>query len=355
MRDHTVLFIPGPTEVDAELREILAHPLMGHRDPRFVATVQDVCRRLGDLFLTGQPAVFETCAATALMEAGVRNLVPRDGCSLHLVAGAFGERWRQIAAACGRRTEVLLARPGHVHDPAALRARLQQGPAVHAVMITHNETSTGAIEPLAALAAAAHEAQPDALVCVDAVTSLAGAELRFDDWGLDFAFAGTQKCLALPPGLCTYAASERALARAGAVAERGFLLDLPQAVAETAAGRPIATPCVPLVFALQRQLVRIAAETLPGRWARHAAMREATLAWALRRGFLPFVADASARSPTVSCIDARGGDVGALARRAAAAGFAIDQGYGEWKGKAFRIGHMGDHPLARLHELLDAL
>ncbi|MBL8727609.1 MAG: alanine--glyoxylate aminotransferase family protein [Planctomycetes bacterium] len=355
MADHPVLFLPGPTEVDDELRQIMAMPLLGHREPRFVAVVQDVCRRLRDLYLTRQATAFETCAATALMEAGIRNLVPRGGRSLHLVCGAFSERWQKIAQLCGRDAEALTVPPGQAHPPALLRARLQQGPPVQAVVVTHNETATGVLEPLRELAATVHAHAPDALLLVDVVTSVGGAELRFDDWGLDFAFAGTQKCLALPPGLCTYAVSRRALARAATIEERGFLLDLPRAVADTDAGKTLATPCVPLVYALQRQLERVAAEGLPQRWARHLALRDATLAWAAARGMRPFVGDEAARSPTVSCIDARGGDVEALARRADAAGYRIDEGYGELKGRAFRIGHMGDHPLARLRALLAAL
>lgn len=355
MTDHPVLFIPGPTEVDAELRQIMAMPLLGHRDPKFVAVVQDVCQRLRSLFVTTQHAAFETCAATALMEAAVRNLVPRGERSLHLVCGAFSERWHKIAKLCGRDAQSLPVPLGQAHDPAALRARLQQGPPVSAVMITHNETSTGVIEPLAELAAVVREVSPDAMVCVDTVTSLAGAEVQFDAWGLDLAFAGTQKCLALAPGITAYAASERALARATSVEERGFLLDLPRAIKDTNDGKTIATPCVPLVYALQRQLQRIADETLDGRWARHLQMRDATLSWAQTKGFAPFVADAAHRSPTVSCIDARGGDVDALAKKAAAAGFKLDKGYGDLKGKAFRIGHMGDHSLPRLQQLLAAL
>ena len=355
MADHPVLFIPGPTEVEAELRQIMAMPLVGHRDPKFVAVVQDVCQKLRSFYLTAQSAAFETCSATALMEAAVRNLVPRGGRSLHLVCGAFSERWAKIAKLCGRDAEVLSVPLGHAHDPAALRERLQKGPAPAAVAITHNETATGVIEPLQALAATVRELAPDAMLMVDVVTSVGGAQMRFDDWGLDFAFAGTQKCLALPPGLCTYAASERALRRAATVEERGFLLDLPRAVKETNEGKTLATPCVPLVYALQRQLDRVAAETMPKRWSRHLAMRDATLAWAQRAGMQPFVQDPAARSPTISCIDARGGDVEALAKKASAAGFKIDKGYGDLKGKAFRIGHMGDHTEARVSALLAAL
>lgn len=354
MGDHPILFLPGPTEVDAELLAIMATPLVGHRSAAFVDVVKDVCTRLRSLFATAQPAAFETCPATALMEAGIRNLVPRDGRTLHLVAGAFGERWQQIAASCGRATARLDVPLGHAHDAAGLTERLR-GERFAAVCITHNETSTGVLEPLRDLAAAVRAATPDTLVLVDVVTSLGGAELRFDDWGVDFAFAGTQKCLALPPGLCVYALSERARARAAAMPERGFLLDLPRALAETNDGKTVATPCVPLVLALQRQLQRVAEEGLPARFARHLALRDATFAWAAGRGFAPFVADAAARSPTVSCIDARGGDVAALAKRASDAGFRIDQGYGALKGKAFRIGHMGDHRLPTLARLLAAL
>lgn len=355
MTVHPVLFLPGPTEVDDELLQLMATPLVGHRSAAFVSVVRDVCARLRDLFLTAEPAAFETCAATALMEAGIRNLVPRDGRSLHLVCGAFSERWQQIAASCGRTTEALTVPLGQAHDPAVLRERLRAGPAPSVVCITHNETSTGVLEPLAELAAVVRAEAPDTLVLADVVTSLAGAELRFDDWGLDFVFAGTQKCLALPPGLCVYTLSARARDRAASTPERGFLLDLPKALAETNEGKTIATPCVPLVLALARQLERITAETLQARWARHRSLRDQALAWAATKGFRPFVGDPTRRSPTVSCIDAAGADVAAMAQRAKAGGFVLDQGYGPLRGTAFRIGHMGDHTRPRLDALLRVL
>lgn len=355
MSDHPVLFIPGPTEVDEELRQIMAMPLLGHRDPKFVATVQDVCAQLKPLFLTEQNVGFETCAGTALMEASMRNLVARGGRTLHLVGGAFGKRWSKISAACGRVPDVIEKPLGEAHSPQELAQHLTQKPTPDVVCITHNETSTGVIQPLAALTATVRKHAPDALVLVDVVTSLAGAELRFDDWGLDYAFAGTQKCLALPPGLGVYAVSNRALQKAQTIEERGFLLDLPKAVADTNAGKTIATPCVPLVYALQRQLERIHKTGLENRWQQHLELQARTLSWAESKGFAPFVQAQAARSPTVSCIDANGQDVEAMAKQAAAAGFKMDKGYGDLKGKAFRIGHMGDHTIARLEQLLNAL
>ena len=180
MGESPMLFIPGPTEVDAELRQIMSMPLLGHRDPRFVATVKDVCEQLRGLFLTAQNAAFETCPGTAVMEASVRNFVPRGGSTLHLVGGAFGKRWHKISKACGRNA-VALERPmGEAHTPAEVEAHLRDHPDTDAVCITHNETSTGVIQPLAELAAAVRRAAPAAMIMVDVVTSLAGAELRFD-------------------------------------------------------------------------------------------------------------------------------------------------------------------------------
>ncbi len=355
MAEHPVLFIPGPTEVDAELRELMAMPLVGHRSQGFVAAVQDVCRRLLPLFGTTAHAAFETCPATALMEASIRNLVMPGGRTLHLVAGAFAERWGKISQSCGRRPDVLAAPWGSPHAASELAAKLAADGPYEAVMITHNETSTGVLQPLAELAAVVRQAAPETLVLVDAVTSLAGAALKFDAFDIDFAFAGTQKCLALPPGLCVYALSERAMQKAKAVPERGFLLDFPKAVKETNDGKTLATPCVPLVYALQRQLQRIEHEGLEARWARHLALRERTLGWAKEHGIEPFVQQDAARSPTVSCLAASGKSVKDMAERASAAGFKIDQGYGDLKGLTFRIGHMGDHTMARLEACLQSL
>ncbi|MCB9889857.1 MAG: alanine--glyoxylate aminotransferase family protein [Planctomycetes bacterium] len=360
MTDHPILFIPGPTEVDAELRQILAMPLIGHRDKRFVAEVQAVCAKLETLFLTagaaqGGATLFENAPATALMEAGIRNLVPRGARVLHLVCGAFSERWAKISKACGRAAETITVPWGESVTPAALRHALTTAPQPFAaVCITHCETSTSVLAPLQQLAETVREHAPDTLVLCDTVTSLAGAELQFDAWGLDLAFAGTQKCLALPPGLVVYAVSPRAVERAATVDERGFLLDFLAARAGLAEGKTLATPNVPLVYALSAQLDRIATEGLPARWRRHLAMQQRTLAFAADHGMVP-LAPEGCRSPTVTALRAPGHDIAELAARARTAGFAFDQGYGKLKGEAFRIGHMGDHTESRLQRLLDAL
>jgi aspartate aminotransferase-like enzyme len=349
---HPFLFIPGPVEVDPELREVMAMPAIGHRSQVFLDVAIRLGQQLQRLFDTRAYALFENAPATSLMEASIRNLARER--VLHLTNGAFSERWAKISESCGRQADVLAVEWGEAITPEQLRQKLRSRPAYEVITITHCETSTGVLNPLRELCAAAREVQPDALLVADVVTSVAGAELRVDAWGVDCAFAGTQKCLALPPGLVVYTVSQRAMAKAKTVPGRGWLLDFVRAAEGQAKGETVATPCVPLVFALARQLERIERETLPARWQRHAAMRAATETWCERHGFEMFVS-AGLRSPTVSTIRSSGRVVKDLLASAKAKGFTFGNGYGKLRDVTFRIGHMGDHPLARVEALLAAL
>jgi aspartate aminotransferase-like enzyme len=351
---HDVLFLPGPVEVDPELRAILAQPMIGHRSQRFKDETSAICRKLGPLFRTGAHTLWENVPATGLMEASIRNLVERR--VLHLTCGAFSERWATISESCGREAVALPAAGwGARNEPEALRDALRTKGPFEAITITHNETSTGVLNPLRELCAVVREVAPETLVLVDAVSSLAGAELEFDAWGVDCAFAGTQKALALPPGLCVFAVSARALKKAERTAGRGFLLDFVRQRDGLQKGETVATPCVPLALALSAQLDRIAKEGLEARWRRHLSLRDEVVRWAQQNEIAFFAQSAASRSPTVSCLAASGRDVPELVRRARAERFVVDGGYGKLKGQTFRIGHMGDHPLERLRALLAAI
>jgi predicted phosphoserine aminotransferase len=351
---HPVLFIPGPVEVDPELREIMAMPAIGHRSKAAKECFGRLAPRLRELFGTKQHAFFENAPATALMEATIRNLVRSR--VLHVTSGAFGDRWAEISKACGRSPDTVSSPWGDSVTPTQLREALQQATEPYEVVcITHNETSTGMICDLRALCAVVAAVSPSSLICVDVVTSLGGAEFAFDDWGIDVAFAGTQKCLALPPGICLFALSQRAVDRAATVEGRGFLIDFAATPSRAAKNEPPATPCVPLLFALERQLDRIAAEGYANRFARHRTMRDRTIAWAERHGYAPFVRDPALRSPTVSALRADAATTEALIAAGKAGGFTISKGYGKIASETFRIGHMGDHDLPRLDRLLAAL
>jgi aspartate aminotransferase-like enzyme len=197
-----------------------------------------------------------------------------------------------------------------------------------------------------------------ALCIVDSVTGVAGAELRFDEWELDFALTGSQKALALPPGLALGVASTQFVERARATADRGLYFDVVEFEEFAARNQTPATPAISLLYALEAQLSDILREGIDRRWERHQAMRDATAAW-LKRAVtrvdleLEILAPEGARSPTVTAIVLPDGlksadVVHAVARR----GFTIGGGYGKLKDTTVRIGHMGDHTIDTLRPCL---
>jgi aspartate aminotransferase-like enzyme len=205
----------------------------------------------------------------------------------------------------------------------------------------HNETSTGVMSPLAEIARVVRE-ESDALLIVDTVSSLGGAPVESEAWGIDVVLAGTQKALALPPGLTVFTFSERAAERAGKVPHRGYYTDLLRYRDKHREGGFITTPAIPLLYALDRQLDVILGEGMEARWARHARCREKTAAWAARHG-CDYVSAPGAHSLTVSCLKAPAGvDPQAIVKGLAALGYTIGGGYGDWKPTTFRIGHMGE-------------
>jgi aspartate aminotransferase-like enzyme len=225
--------------------------------------------------------------------------------------------------------------------------------------MVHSETSTGALAPLEELAAVVHEFD-DVMLLVDAVTSLAGLPVEADEWKLDFVLTGAQKALALPPGLALAAHSERMLERAKQVPERGGYLDL-VAYADAAENhQPTNTPAISLLYALDVQLQRIAAEGgVAARWQRHREMLETVEGWLGDRGAklgLSYLPAKDRRSWTVSCLNLPEGRNGREIRGALAGrGWTIATGYGDLKKSTIRIGHMGDHTVAQLTELLAEL
>jgi aspartate aminotransferase-like enzyme len=264
------------------------------------------------------------------MEAGIRLLPP--GPVLALVNGAFSERWAQIAEACGHEVERRVVDWGRAHDEVGDTSGFV------AVLAAHNETSTGVVQPIEKIARAV---APTPLL-VDSTSGLGGAELKFDDWNLAYALTGSQKALALPPGLAFAVAREDLLEQASG----SFYFDLRR----YAKNPPPFTPALPQLYALAKQAERIEAEGVDARLARHYAMMERVWEWAEGRTIL---ADRAHRSPTVTCILDDESDL--LRARLSERGFTLANGYGKLKGKAFRIGHMGDQNIATLNALLDTI
>jgi aspartate aminotransferase-like enzyme len=269
---------------------------------------------------------------------------------LNLVNGAFSDRWHTITKSVGRPADKISFPWGEAVDPDVVRTALRRKK-YDAVTVVHNETSTGAMSPIAEIARAIRE-ESDALVLVDSVSSMGGARIETDEWGLDVVLAGTQKALALPPGLVVFAMSERAAERAAQVPHRGFYTDLLRYRDKHREGGDITTPAIPLYYALDVQLDAMLAEGMEARWARHEALQKRTAAWAESRG-ITYASAPDARSVTVSCLrPPQGVDPQAIVKKLAERGWTIGGGYGDWKPSTFRIGHMGEVRDSDLEALL---
>lgn len=349
-------FLPGPTEVHPAILEQLARPMIPHRGREMVALLEGMEAGLKDLFRTTRRVYIGTCSATGFMEMAVRSAVRHR--ALSLVGGAFGERFAAIVAATGREVVRLQVPLGQTVEPDMLRDALRRSE-VDAVTVVHSETSTGALAPLAELAAVVREFD-DVLLLVDAVTSCGGSPVETDAWQLDFVFTGSQKALALPPGLALGVASERMLARAKEVPERGAYLDVLAFEKAARDYQPTNTPAISLLFALEAQLGRMAAEGgIEARWRRHCAMRQAVESWVTDGGSrlgVEFLPPEGRRSWTVSCLRVPPGMNGReVVGRLRQAGWVIGTGYGSLKESTIRIGHMGDHAVEGVVALLAAL
>ncbi|HEX2163622.1 MAG TPA: alanine--glyoxylate aminotransferase family protein [Thermoanaerobaculia bacterium] len=345
-------FVPGPAYVPEDARRAMGREVVPHRSAAFREVYERLAGRLPGIFRTGGEVYLATASSTFVMEAAVVSLVERD--VLNLVHGSFSERWHEVCRLLGRAADRLEFPWGRAPDPDLVRRALARK-RYEAVTVVHSETSTGALAPLAEIARAVRE-ESDALVLVDAVSSLGGAPLETDAWGLDLVLAGSQKALAAPPGLALFTFSERAAARAAARPHRGFYTDLLRYRDQHRAGGPITTPAVNVVWALDRQVGRVAEEGIEARWERHARAAVATRRWADERGFANPVG-AAERSPTLTCLTPPPGgpDAPELVRRAAARGFTVAGGYGRWKASTFRVGHMGEVRESDLGPLFAAL
>lgn len=347
-------FLPGPTEVHPDVLAAQDGPMIGHRGKAIQDLFSSIEAGLQPVFQTERPVIVSTSSASGLMEAAVRNGVA-DGRVLSLVNGAFSDRFSKIALACGHDVERWEVEWGRVHSADELDDRLSKEH-FDAVTLSHSETSTGALQDLEALARVAGR-HDDTLLLVDSVTGVGGVETHTDGWGVDFILTGSQKALALPPGLSFGVAAESMLERSAKATAKGWYFDLVELHDQIADYQTPATPAVSLLYALDHQLQRIADETIEGRWQRHLDMQQRTLDWVgemRERGVdVGIFAEEGHRSPTVTCVTTnRSRDVVAgLFER----GWVIGGGYGKLRESTLRIGHMGDHTVDELESLLEVL
>ena len=347
---HKKLFIPGSVEVKPEVLEKMATPMIGHRSKDASELQKRITSKLQEMLYTQEVVLLSTSSGSGLMEGAVRS------CTLKRAAifavGAFGVRWYEMARSNNVPADLFEVEWGNATTPEMIDEVLSTGK-YDLVTITHNETSTGLMNPLETIAGVVKN-YPDVVFCLDAVSSAGGSKIEVDELGIDICITSTQKALGLPPGmaLCTF--SQKAIERAQQVRCWGYYLDL-LALYDYIQKKDYqypSTPSLSHMFALDYQLDCMLAEGLEQRFARHAEMAEYTQQWA--RKYFNLFADERYLSNTLTTIkNTRNIDVAALNRELGLRGYQISNGYGKLKDKTFRIAHMADCTLAELKELID--
>jgi len=349
--DHVRLFIPGPIEVRKEILEAQGAWMIGHRSAAFEELFARVQGKLRQAFYTQSRVFVSTSSGTGFWEAASRNLIRDDKKVLHLVNGAFSERWAYVSKSNGKQVDTIEVELGKAIKPEQLAEQLKKQ-TYDAVAIVLNETSTGVKNPLEEYLPIIKQ-YPDTLILVDAVSIFGGYKIDTDALGLDMVLTSTQKALALPPGLAFASVSDRAMERAKQVPYRGYYFDLIELEKQLVKNNTPTTPNISLMFATDKQLDYILAEGLEARFVRTQKLAEMTRAWAKGCGFEMF-SEEGYHSPTVSTIaNTRNIDISALNKYLKTQGMMLSNGYGPLKDKTMRIAHMGDTSVAELQELLD--
>lgn len=333
------LFGPGPTNPYPEATIALGYPLLGHLDPAFIERLDNTCDGLRQVWGTSNARTLPLSGTGSLgMEAAFVNTVSPGDVAVIAVNGLFGERMCEVAARCGAEVIRVDHEYGQPVDPQRVA---DAHPAPKIIAAVHAETSTGVLSDIKALG----ELKGDALLITDAVTSIAGSELRADEWGIDVGYAGTQKCLGVAPGLAPFTISDRAFERRNA-SPQSWYLDLGLLggyVGETGGARTYHhTAPVAMIASLEAGLERILAEGLENAWARHRAAGEQLQSGLQSMGLELFAAEGH-RLPQLTTVKVPDGVDSARVRRFLLETFDLEigGGVGQYAATVWRIGLMG--------------
>ena len=346
------LYIPGPLTVSEDIVQAMRKPMIGHRSKDFVALYEDMQPRLQKMFFTQDPVYLGTSSAWGVMEGALRN-VCRKGV-LNCMNGAFSDKWYDVAKRCGKYAEALQFDWGKPIDPEAVRQALATGK-FDCITFIHSETSTGTLSPIADIMAVVREF-PDVISIADSVSSFSTLPIAKDELGIDILLTGSQKALALPPGLAIFAVSERARERAKQSPDRGYYFDLIEFHDNHVKGMTPSTPCISLFYGLQARLHQVDAEGLENRFERHRRLNERVRAWGYGKGF-SLLPEEKFATRGLNCFkNDRNADLERLNKTLKSRHqLVIDGGYGKLKGKTFRISNMGDESDATIATLITAL
>ncbi|GAB4113318.1 MAG: alanine--glyoxylate aminotransferase family protein [Candidatus Caldatribacteriota bacterium] len=346
------LFIPGPTHVADDVLQKMATPMIGHRTKEASNLQRSISDKLRKLMYTQNEILLSTSSGSGLMEGAIRSCT--QGKAAVFSCGNFGNRWFAIAEDNNVPADKFEVEWGTANLPEQVDEVLSTGK-YNLITITHNETSTGVMNPIEEIAQIMKK-YPEVIFCLDAVSSLGGVKIEVDRLGIDICITSSQKCLGLPPGLSLCSISEKALEAARKVKFRGTYFDLLQLyeyIQKKDYQYP-STPSLSHMFALDYQLDRILKEGLDNRFERHKKMAKKVRDWAKEK-FALFPEEKFA-SHTVTCVkNTRGIKVSDLNKALGKRGYMISNGYGKLKEKTFRIAHMAELTLNDINKLLTNL
>jgi aspartate aminotransferase-like enzyme len=334
------LRIPGPTALPPSVREAGGRQMVNHRGEEFKALLKRVEAGMKPYFGTQHEVILLTCAGTGALEAAVVNVLSPGDAVLAVTMGAFGDRFAKVAEVYGAAVTKLEVEWGRAAEPAAVREAAAAIANLKAVLLTHNETSTGVTNDIGALAAAIREAAPDALILVDAISALGAVPFAMDEWGLDLVVTGSQKAWMSAPGMAMAAVGPRAWAAGETARMPRFYLDLKRHRDTAVNGETPWTPAVAVMYQIDEGLRLMQAEG-DGVFARHAAAQAMTRAGLRAMGFELLAADDVA-SKTVTAawipetLEWKTFNAGLKQR-----GLVVAGGQGKLKGRIFRLGHLG--------------
>ena len=353
-----VILGPGPSSANPRVLRAMSLPIIGYLDPAFFELLDELTGMLGEIFKTKQRAFAVAGAGSAGMEAGLVSLASPGDTVIICSYGYFCERQIIMAERLGFNVVPLRTEWGKSMDPQMLAEALKEHPETQLVLGIHAETSTGTIQPIAEFARLSHEA--GALFMTDVVTSLAGCELKFDEWELDFAYSGSQKCLAAPPGISPVAISDRALEyiRNRPKPPTSWYLDLSLIADYWGPDHiPHHTAPVSMIYGLREAVGMALNETLEVRWQRHEANASALRAGLTALGLeLPISKEERLDQLTVVKLPKGIDDVKLRTQLLEEYSIEVGRGLGKFAGEVIRIGLMGESCVpANVFALLSAL
>lgn len=360
MRSHPLferlrIFAPGPTPVPEEVLAVMARSPLHHRTKEFSQLFERVLGNLKFLFQTKERAYVLSCSGTGAMETVIVNCFAPGDEVVVVNGGKFGERWGKLAERYGLSVDSIPVEWGKAVTPEAVAAKLAARPKAKGVLFQASETSTGASHPVKAIAEVVRS-KSDALVVVDAITALGVSPLPMDEWGLDAVVSGSQKALMLPPGLAFVALSQRAQSRRAQSRKEKFYFSLDAEDKALAGGETAWTPAVSLVCGLDVVLQRMRDTGLDSVFAHHDRLARATRAGAQAMNLELFAPQSPSAAVTAIKVPASIPEgkriVSGLRDRF---GITIAGGQDQFKGKIFRIGHLGFYDELDMLTVLSAL